>query len=86
MAGHSFLIQQPGQSPTRCFVDYADGEGEAVVNGRKWRWEFHDFCGPSFLKKNGDPRDCQPGEKHPVWKAFNKWFKKYEKSKLKKGG
>jgi hypothetical protein len=59
------------------FIDYHDGEGSAVVNGREYRWEHHEYCGPTFLRKDGEPMKRQPGEHHPVWEAFNRWFKEY---------
>ncbi len=66
---------------SKCFIDYADDEGEAVVNGRTYRWEFHNYCGPLFLRKDGEPLKNQPGEHHPVWPYFDQWMKKREKKK-----
>lgn len=67
------------------FIDYHDGEGSAVVNGRTYRWEFHHFCGPSFLTKSGEFMKRQPAEHHPVWSHFEKWLEKYnEKRKTAK--
>lgn len=65
-------------------IDYHDGEGSAVVNGRTYRWEFHEYCGPTFLRKDGEPwkRIC-PGENHPVWDEFEKWLKKYKAARKK---
>lgn len=66
-------------------IDYCDGMGSAVVNGKLWRWEFHRYCGPTFLKKNGGPRRYIPNENHPVWEAFDKWLNIYlEKRKTAK--
>lgn len=66
-------------------IDYHDGEGSAMVNGKLWRWEFHHYCGPIFLKKNGEPRRYIPNENHPVWDYFDKWLKEYlSKRKLAK--
>ena len=62
-------------------IDYHDGEGSAVVNGRKYRWEFHEYCGPCFLRKDGEPLARQPGEHHPVWPEFSKWLKIYQKKR-----
>lgn len=56
---------------------FVEATGSAVVNGKEWRWEFHKFCGPTFLCKNGEPLKNQPGEKHPVWEAFNDWLEAY---------
>lgn len=68
---------------TICFVDYHDGEGEAIVNGRTWRWTFHEYCGPFFIKKDGSDLKRQPGENHPVWKFLEAWFKKYKVARKK---
>jgi len=80
MAGHS--IQHKDGS--RTFLDYRDGYGSAKVNGRLWRWEFHDYCGPMFLRADGEPRKCQCPIVAAVWDAFAKWHKKYQKAKGKK--
>lgn len=53
-----------------CFVD---GEGSAVVRGRTWRWEFHEYLGPTFVNKKGQSIDYPP-EGSPVWDAFNDWL------------
>jgi hypothetical protein len=56
-------------------VTVADAYGEAIVNGRMWRWEFSKRTGPLFLRADGEPRVRWPGEKHPVWAAVEKWQK-----------
>ncbi len=60
------------------FIDYHDGEGSAVVKGRKYRWEFHEYCGPFFLRADGNSMKIQPRENHPVWPHFDKWLVKYK--------
>lgn len=62
-------------------IDYHDGEGSAVVNGRTYRWEFHEFCGPLFVRKDGEPLVNQPGEHHPVWAEFAKWLVRYQEKR-----
>lgn len=76
MAGHRMMLE--GKP---CFVDYADAEGSAVVNGRVWRWEFHEYLGPGWLKKDGNPKKCQCPTIKAVWDAFEKWHRKYKRSK-----
>lgn len=51
------------------------------VRRGKWRWEFSDIFGPTFLGKNGDPLKNQPGEKSPAWGEFNKWLEEYRDGK-----
>jgi len=50
------------------------GEGKDK-NGKLWRWEFHEYMGPSFLRKDGEPLVNQPGEKSPAWDVFNEWYR-----------
>ena len=76
MAGHCAIIN--GQ---KVFIDYPDAEGSAIVNGRVWRWEWHDYLGPTFLKKDGNPRKCQCPTVKAVWDAFEKWLKRYVRKK-----
>lgn len=64
-------------------ISYCDAVGEVIINGRKWRWEFHKYMGPQFLKKDGSPRKNQCPTVKAVWDAFEKWHKKYERSKNK---
>lgn len=73
-----------GDSP--CFIDYEDGEGSAVVNGREWRWTFHDYLGPTFLKKDGEMRQCQCPTNKKVWAAFYVWLLEYYKEKKDEKG
>ncbi len=75
MAG---LITTIGNS--KVCLDFADGEGSAIVNGRRWSWEFHERGGPLFLRKDGRERKCQNPNK-AVWKAFERWHRKYRKDK-----
>ena len=51
-----------------------------VVNGKKWRFDFHEYCGPMWLRKNGEPRKCQ-NPNNAVWDAFQKWFDKSKYAK-----
>lgn len=77
MAGHS--IQN--QDGSRTFIDYADGEGSAVVNGRLWKWEFHEYGGPHFLKADGTPRKNQCPTVKAVRDAFDAWLEGYNAEK-----
>lgn len=67
-------------------IDYSDGIGSVTVNGKVWNFEFHEFCGPMFLRKDGQPRRYIPSENHPVWNEFGKWLKKYNKARKKAKG
>jgi hypothetical protein len=78
MAGETLII-----GGTVCHIDYPDGYGEVVVDGRKWSFDFHDYLGPTFLKKNGEVRKCQ-NPKKAVWAAFEEWFQNYKAEKESK--
>lgn len=45
-----------------------------IVNGREWRFNFHRYLGPDWLKKNGEPRKCQCPSSKAVWVEFDKWL------------
>ena len=80
MAGFSLYTEEHGL----CFIDMADGRGELVVSGRKWRFEFHEYCGPLWLKADGyTPRKCQCPTSKAVWDAFELWLKEH-RSRQKK--
>lgn len=32
--------------------------------------------GVTFIKKDGDPKSRQPLDSNPVWKEWEKWYKK----------
>jgi len=45
------------------------------VKGRIWRFDYDRWVGPLWLKKNGEPRECQNPNK-AVWQAFENWRSK----------
>ena len=52
------------------------GEGRDQ-RGKLWRWEFTEWMGPTFLRKDGEFMKRQPGEKSPAWSVFEKWHKRH---------
>lgn len=58
-----------------------EAEGSAVVRGRTWRWDFHDYLGPCFVDAKGNPLKRQPTERNPVWDAFAVWLENYRATK-----
>jgi hypothetical protein len=62
-------------------VTVADSYGECVIAGKTWRWEFHNYLGPTFLRKDGEMLKNQPSERHPVWDKFNEWLTEYRKTR-----
>ena len=78
MAGEKIMI-----NGSVCFIDYEDGHGSAIVDGREWEWSFVEYGGPLFLKKNGEARKCQ-NPKKSVWAAFEEWLQNYKAEKENK--
>jgi len=37
--------------------------------GKLWRWELHPYCGPFFLRKDGEPLARQPGGRSRAWEG-----------------
>ena len=81
MAGEMLIING---SP--CFIDYRDSHGSAIVDGQKWEWDFAEYGGPLWLKKDGEPRKCQFPTNKKVWAAFDTWLKEYYLTKEKRRG
>lgn len=41
-------------------LDGHEGEFDIQVDGKRFHFEWHSFCGPVNLNKNGDPAKLQP--------------------------
>ena len=54
-------------------------EYEFVHEGRTWRFEWHDYCGPWPLTTRGKPWKRAPGEKSKFWDALKAWEESGEK-------
>jgi hypothetical protein len=80
MAGYHFKDEHGNG----CFIDYADAYGEAMVRGTVWRWSYHEYLGPLWLKKDGSFRECQCPTNKAVWRAFDRWLREYNKLKGRK--
>ena len=52
-----------------------------VVNGRTWRFDFCEYGGPLWLRKDGNPRRCQCPTKKAVWDKFQEWHDAYKSRK-----
>lgn len=44
-----------------------------LADGRRFRFDWHRYLGPTFLGADGEPLARQPGERHPLWPAFTAW-------------
>lgn len=62
------------------------GDGAAILHmhdhvrlpvpiGNYYGFDWHDYLGPTFCGKTGEPRAQQPSERHPVWDIFEKWMR-----------
>jgi hypothetical protein len=45
----------------------------SLADGRSMKFEWHRYCGPLFLRKDGEPMERQPSAKHWIWYAFSWW-------------
>ena len=60
-------------------IDGPDAVNQKIlVNGREWRFDFDEWCGPVWFRKDGKERACQNPNK-AVWKAWEKWHRRYKK-------
>ena len=52
------------------------------VNGKEWRFDFDEYGGPLWLRKDGEPRQCQNPNK-AVWRRWEGWHKRWRALKAK---
>jgi hypothetical protein len=46
------------------------------ARGKVWRFEFHEYLGPTVLRKDGSPyKRIGPPEGSSFWPAFEKWLR-----------
>ncbi|WP_157900207.1 hypothetical protein [Rhodoferax koreensis] len=43
------------------------------VDGNRFHFEMHHWCGPAVLTAGGDIATNQPGPRHPFWTAVTLW-------------
>lgn len=43
------------------------------VEGLRYVFEMHHYCGPAVLNRHGDPAKYQPSPRHPFWTAVTLW-------------
>lgn len=56
-------------------VDGPDFTNQKItVNGKVWRFDFDEYCGPLWLKADGYSARKNQNPPMPVWEAFQKWF------------
>lgn len=44
------------------------------INGKKFLFEDHPYCGPIVLGRDGGPLQNQPPESSPFWEAVSYWY------------
>lgn len=54
----------------------------AHPNGKEWRFDFDEYGGPLWLRKDGEPRKCQNPNK-AVWRRWEGWHKRWRAEKAK---
>lgn len=42
--------------------------------GKVWYFEYHKFCGPTVLRRDGELSKRQPTEKSPFWDVLDGWI------------
>jgi hypothetical protein len=58
----------------------ADAYAVTDARGRTWRFDWHCHSGPQVTRADGEPRERQPGDRHPFWPAFEAWLVKHRKT------
>lgn len=67
-------------NPVTVHIAFPDAINQRIsVNGREWRFNFHRYLGPDWLKKDGEPRKCQCPSNKAVWAEFDKWLSEWQK-------
>jgi len=46
-----------------------------LENGKRYRFEWHHYLGPTFVRKDDEPFAKYPSQRHPMWHSFNTWMK-----------
>ena len=70
----SFRCNPPTDYCAKC--SHAFFFGSAKVKGITYRWEHNPYHGPMFSRSKDGECLWIPSEKHPVWKAFERWLKR----------
>ncbi len=66
---------------TLIHVSYGGPDRILYLNGKKWRFEDHPYCGPIVVDKNGDPLKVQPPEGSPFWECVSYWYQQGKRIK-----
>lgn len=63
-------------------VDGPDATNQHVtVKGKKWRFDFDEYCGPLWLRSDGWTSRKNQNPPKAVWNAFSRWLKRYQGDK-----
>lgn len=54
---------------------FTEAVGEAVVNGKRWRWEYTTACGIVFVRADGEELKRYPSAAHTIWPVVEQWLK-----------
>lgn len=66
---------------TNVCLTFAPPDRIIEADGKRWTFEWHNFCGPVVLNKRGDPASIQPPERSPFWRAVTLWKRQGERVK-----
>ena len=62
-------------------ISYGGPDRILYLNGKKFLFEDHQYCGPIVLGKDGDPLKNQPPESSPFWEAVSYWYQQGKRIK-----
>lgn len=69
-------MAQPGEYVVwrgKNFIAHAAPSFVLRWQGRTYYVEWHPYCGPARLRKDGEPFKRQPSQRSPFWKAVGEW-------------
>ncbi|OWQ92019.1 hypothetical protein CDN99_06585 [Roseateles aquatilis] len=44
------------------------------AKGREWTFKYHEYCGVTVLRADGEQLKRQPGRRSPFWPALQVWL------------
>lgn len=65
----------------RAIITLPDDEGRIKLGRYTWRWDFHNFLGPSFFRVRRGGETFVENPPQEVWDAFGAWFKERKQRK-----
>lgn len=69
---HDFFVRENGK--VTAILTIHPTYTLTLPNGRVYRFEWHKFCGPLFVRKDDEPLARFPSERNPMWDYFGMWI------------